>query len=80
MINTLLNDKFEVKGKTTFKEEFVSCGGIDLSDVDMITMECKLHKGIYFSGELLNIDGITGGFNFQVAWTTGYLAGKNSAI
>ena len=80
LINTLLNDKFEVKGKTTFKEEFVSCGGIDLSDVDMNTMESKLHKGIYFSGELLNIDGITGGFNFQAAWTTGYLAGKNSAI
>jgi predicted Rossmann fold flavoprotein len=80
LINTLINDKFEVKGKTTFKEEFVSCGGIDLSDVDMKTMESKLHKGIYFSGELLNIDGITGGFNFQAAWTTGYLAGKNSAI
>ena len=46
----------------------------------MNTMESKLHKGIYFSGELLNIDGITGGFNFQAAWTTGYLAGKNSAI
>lgn len=80
LINTLINDKFEVKGKTTFKEEFVSCGGIDLSDVDMNTMESKLHKGVYFSGELLNIDGITGGFNFQAAWTTGYLAGKNSAI
>jgi len=80
LINTLINDKFEVKGKTTFKEEFVSCGGIDLSDVDMNTMESKLHKGIYFSGEVLNIDGITGGFNFQAAWTTGYLAGKNSAI
>jgi hypothetical protein len=80
LINTLINDKFEVKGKTTFKEEFVSCGGIDLSDVDMNSMESKLHKGIYFSGELLNIDGITGGFNFQAAWTTGYLAGKNSAI
>jgi len=80
LINTLINDTFEVKGKTTFKEEFVSCGGIDLSDVDMNTMESKLHKGIYFSGELLNIDGITGGFNFQAAWTTGYLAGKNSAI
>lgn len=80
LINTLINDKFEVKGKTTFKEEFVSCGGIDLSDIDMNTMESKMHKGIYFTGELLNIDGITGGFNFQAAWTTGYLAGKNSAI
>ena len=80
LINTLINDAYEVSGKTTFKEEFVSCGGIDLSDINMSTMESKLHKGVYFSGELLNIDGITGGFNFQAAWTTGYLAGKNSAI
>jgi predicted Rossmann fold flavoprotein len=80
LINMLLNDEFEVKGKTTFKEEFVSCGGIDLSEIDMQTMESKRHKGIYFAGELLNIDGVTGGFNFQAAWTTGYLAGKNSAL
>ena len=80
LINTLINDAFEVRGKTTFKEEFVSCGGINLSDINMNTMESKLHKGVYFAGEILNIDGITGGFNFQAAWTTGYLAGKNSAI
>ncbi len=80
LINMLLNDEFEVKGKTTFKEEFVSCGGIDLSEINMQTMESKRHKGIYFAGELLNIDGVTGGFNFQSAWTTGYLAGKNSAL
>ncbi|MBC8398300.1 MAG: NAD(P)/FAD-dependent oxidoreductase [Flavobacteriales bacterium] len=80
LINMLLNDEFEVKGKTTFKEEFVSCGGIDLSEIDMQTMGSKRHKGIYFAGELLNIDGVTGGFNFQAAWTTGYLAGKNSAL
>lgn len=80
LINTLINDEFEVRGKTTFKEEFVSCGGINLSEINMNTMESKLHKGIYFCGELLNIDGVTGGFNFQAAWTTGYLAGKNSAI
>jgi len=80
LINMLLNDEFEVKGKTTFKEEFVSCGGIDLSEINMQTMESKLHPGIYFAGELLNIDGVTGGFNFQAAWTTGYLAGKNSAL
>ena len=80
LINMLLNDEFEVKGKTTFKEEFVSCGGIDLSEINMQTMESKRHKGIYFAGELLNIDGVTGGFNFQAAWTTGYLAGKNSAL
>jgi len=80
LINMLLNDEFEVKGKTTFKEEFVSCGGIDLSEINMQTMESKRHKAIYFAGELLNIDGVTGGFNFQSAWTTGYLAGKNSAL
>ena len=80
LMNMLLNDEFEVKGKTTFKEEFVSCGGIDLSEINMQTMESKLHPGIYFAGELLNIDGVTGGFNFQAAWTTGYLAGKNSAL
>jgi len=80
LINMLLNDEFEVKGKTTFKEEFVSCGGIDLSEINMQTMESKRHQGIYFAGELLNIDGVTGGFNFQAAWTTGYLAGKNSAL
>ena len=80
LINMLLNDEFEVKGKTTFKEEFVSCGGIDLSEINMQTMESKRHQGIYFAGELLNIDGVTGGFNFQSAWTTGYLAGKNSAL
>ena len=80
LINILINDEYEVKGKTTFKEEFVSCGGIDLSEINMETMESKRHKGIYFAGELLNIDGVTGGFNFQAAWTTGYLAGKNSAL
>jgi predicted Rossmann fold flavoprotein len=80
LVNMLINDEFEVKGKTTFKEEFVSCGGIDLSEINMQTMESKRHKGIYFAGELLNIDGVTGGFNFQAAWTTGYLAGKNSAL
>ena len=80
LINTLINDAFEVRGKTTFKEEFVSCGGINLFDINMNTMESKLHKGVYFAGEILNIDGVTGGFNFQAAWTTGYLAGKNSAI
>ncbi len=80
LINTLINDEFVVKGKTTFKEEFVSCGGIDLSEINMLTMQSKRHKGIFFAGELLNIDGVTGGFNFQAAWTTGYLAGKNSVI
>lgn len=80
LINMLVNDEFSVKGKTTFKEEFVTCGGIDLSEVNMLTMQSKRHKEIFFAGELLNIDGITGGFNFQACWTTGYLAGKCSVI
>lgn len=70
---------YRAKGKTTFKEEFVTCGGIDLNEIDFSTMESKVCKGLYFAGEVLNIDGITGGFNFQAAWTTGYIAGKNMA-
>lgn len=65
---------FEIKGKTTFKEEFVTCGGVDLKEVDIRTMQSKKIKGLYFAGEVLNIDGITGGFNFQAAWTTAYIA------
>ena len=76
LINTLLNDVFEVKGKTTFKEEFVTCGGVCLNDVDMKTMQSKIVPNLYFAGEVLNIDGVTGGFNFQAAWTTGYIAGQ----
>ncbi|WP_106132194.1 NAD(P)/FAD-dependent oxidoreductase [Mongoliibacter ruber] len=66
-----------VKGKTTFKEEFVTAGGVELSEVDPETMESKIVKDLFFAGEVLNIDGITGGFNFQAAWSTGYLAGVN---
>lgn len=80
LINALINDEFEVRGKTTFKEEFVTCGGVNLSNININTMESKLHKGVFFAGELLDIDGVTGGFNFQAAWTTGYLAGKNSVL
>ena len=80
LLNVLMNDVYEVSGKTTFKEEFVTCGGVSLSNINMQTMESKLHPGMYFAGELLDIDGVTGGFNFQAAWTTGYLAGKNSAV
>jgi predicted Rossmann fold flavoprotein len=68
----------EVKGKTTFKEEFVTAGGVNLSEVNPETMESKLVKGLFFAGEVLNIDGITGGFNFQAAWSTGYLAGTSA--
>lgn len=68
-------DRYLVKGKTTNKEEFVTCGGVTLSEVNFKTMESKLHPGLYFCGEILDIDGITGGFNFQNAWTTGWIAG-----
>jgi len=76
LLNTLLNDEYKVEGKTTFKEEFVTCGGISLQDVSMDTMESKKCPGLYFAGEILDIDGVTGGFNFQAAWTTGFIAGK----
>ncbi len=69
----------EVKGKTTFKEEFVTCGGVDLSEVSSFTLESHRHSGLYFAGEILDIDGVTGGFNFQAAWTTGALAGQHAA-
>lgn len=78
LINNLLNDIYEVKGKTTFKEEFVTCGGVDLSDVDFKTMQSRVFPGMYFAGEVLNVDGVTGGFNFQAAWTTGFIAGRLS--
>lgn len=68
----------KINGKTTFKEEFVTCGGVSLKEVNMQTMESNKVKGLYFAGEVLDIDGITGGFNFQAAWTTGFLAGVNA--
>ena len=80
LINTLINDRYEVQGKTTFKEEFVTAGGIDLEEIDVKTMQSKLMPGLYFAGEVTNIDGITGGFNFQGAWTTGYIAGKSCGL
>jgi hypothetical protein len=67
---------FNAKGKTTFKEEFVTAGGVDLRTVNFKTMESKTHKGLYFAGEVLNIDGVTGGFNFQSCWTTAFLAAQ----
>ena len=73
----LTNSQFEIKGKTTFKEEFVTCGGISLADINQSTLESKKLPGLFFSGEVLDVDGITGGFNFQNAWTTGFVVGKN---
>jgi predicted Rossmann fold flavoprotein len=79
LIDNLLNTPFEVKGKTTFKEEFVTAGGIKLSEINLETFESKLHSGLFFAGEVIDVDGVTGGFNFQNAWTSGYLSGRNMA-
>ena len=76
LIDRLTNDSYTVEGKTTFKEEFVTCGGISLKDINMKTMESKKAKGLYFAGEVLDIDAITGGYNFQAAWSGGFVAGK----
>ena len=76
LIDRLTNSRYSVHGKTTFKEEFVTAGGVDLNEVDPLTMESRRHPGLHFAGEVLDIDGITGGFNFQAAWTTGFLAGR----
>lgn len=72
----LTNDVYSVTGKSTFREEFVTCGGVSLQSVDINTMQSKVCNNIYFAGEVLDIDAITGGFNFQAAWTTGFIAGK----
>lgn len=74
--NILTNDVYQANGKTTFKEEFVTCGGISLDSIDFKTMQSKAVPNLYFAGELLNIDGITGGYNFQAAWTTAFIAAK----
>lgn len=76
LVNVLTNDQYNVEGKTTFKEEFVTCGGVSLEDVHVKTMQSKKCPGLYFCGEVLDVDGITGGFNFQAAWSTGFLAGQ----
>jgi len=68
---------FDVEGKSTFKEEFVTAGGVDLKEVNFKTFESKLFKNLYFAGEVLNIDAVTGGFNFQNAWTSGYIVAKS---
>ncbi len=73
LAHQLTNATFQVNGKSTFKEEFVTAGGIDLKEINFKTMESKLHTNLYFAGEIVNIDAITGGFNFQNAWTSGFI-------
>jgi predicted Rossmann fold flavoprotein len=79
LIQQLRRSEFAVSGKSLNKDEFVTCGGVPLDEVDFRTMESKVCPGLYFAGEILDVDGITGGFNFQAAWTTGWLAGRAMA-
>lgn len=79
LIHILTQTEFAVTGKSLNKDEFVTCGGVKLAEVNFKTMESRIVPGLYFAGELLDIDGITGGFNFQAAWTTGWLAGQAMA-
>lgn len=79
LIKNLIDYVVEVKGKTTFKEEFVTAGGINLSEIDASTMMSKKVLNLYFAGEVMDVDGITGGFNFQHAWTSGWIAAKSIA-
>ena len=76
LIKNLCLQSFQIKGKTTFKEEFVTAGGVNTEEINVNTMESKLQKNLFFAGEVINIDGVTGGFNFQNAWTTGWIAAK----
>lgn len=76
LVDLLKSGIFQVNGKTTYKEEFVTCGGVALDEVNFKTMESRLCKGLYFAGEVLDVDAVTGGFNFQNAWTTGWIAAQ----
>ncbi|MBP7689739.1 MAG: NAD(P)/FAD-dependent oxidoreductase, partial [Thermoflexales bacterium] len=76
LAHELSQGTFVMLGKGAFKEEFVTCGGVRLDEVNFKTMESRRCAGLYFAGEILDIDGVTGGFNFQSAWTTGWLAGR----
>lgn len=80
LVHQLTNGQFQVNGKSTFKEEFVTAGGIDLKEINFKTMESRLHKNLYFAGEILNIDAITGGFNFQNAWTGGFIVAQAISV
>lgn len=76
LIEFLVRCPFSIRGKTTFKEEFVTCGGVDLKEINLESMESRKLSGLHFAGEVLNVDGETGGFNFQAAWTTAFVAAR----
>lgn len=79
LIELLIRCAFQIKGKTTFKEEFVTCGGVDWKNIELKSMESKVVPGLYFAGEVIHADGETGGFNFQAAWTTAFVAARSIA-
>ena len=79
LLEFLIRCPFHILGKTTFKEEFVTSGGVDLKEIELATMESKKVPGLYFAGEVMNVDGETGGFNFQAAWTTAFVAARSVA-
>ena len=76
LVNVLTNDQYQISGRAPLKDEFVTCGGISLSAVNPTTLESRIRPHLYFAGEVLDIDGITGGFNFQAAWTTAYVVAQ----
>jgi len=76
LVSLLTNDSYGVRGKTSFKEEFVTCGGVSLDSINITSMESMVCPNLYFAGEILDIDGVTGGFNLQAAWSTAYIAGQ----
>lgn len=75
----LIHDEYEIRGKNRYKEEFVTCGGVALSNISLNSLECRTHPGLYFAGEILDVDGITGGFNLQAAWSTGHVVAASIA-
>ena len=77
LVSLLSCDVYDVVGKSNFKEEFVTCGGVDIKNIDVESLESKQHKGLFFAGEVLDIDAITGGFNLQAAWTTAFVVAKS---
>ena len=79
LVNVLMQDTYAIEGKTKFREEFVTCGGVALSNLNPSTLESKTHPGLYFAGEVLDIDAVTGGFNLQAAWTTGAVVARSIA-
>ena len=80
LVNTLINDEYQIRGKSRFKEEFVTCGGVALSNINLNTLESKNHPGLYFAGEVLDVDAITGGFNLQAAWSMGYTVARSITL